>query len=151
MSLYPITSFDVYKNRISEKIRPFLITSQNGLPPLFSTVGEAFVEAANIIEPVIYVLRNIDFVFGSSPYKIPTTRGCIVYETSSETINSYMKDMIFIDCKKMIKYVYPIQVACILEELVHAFLNVKCEKLAMQIVCNLYNGIKCQNGQYAPS
>jgi hypothetical protein len=58
--------------------------------------------------------------------------------------------MVFLDCNQIRSYDFKVQVAIILEELVHVLMNVSDEVLVKHIVARLYEGIEYVNDQYSP-
>ena len=84
----------------------------------------------------------------TSPFKLNIPTGELIYTPRNEVINACLNDMIFVDFNKMIREKQQIQVACILEELVHILMNVSDEKLVMTIVASLYSQVRVTNGQY---
>ena len=142
-------SIQQIKESIPESLRPFIRISQSSLSPACLPVICALSEASKIIENIMFTPKCVDLIFGSTNFTVNmATSGKFIYTISGDVINAYFKDMIFIDCDKMLKYPPQIQIVCILEEFVHAFLNVANENLAIGIVALLYDKVKIENGQY---
>ncbi len=86
--------------------------------------------------------------FATSPFMLNSPTGFLTYEAKEDVINAFLNNIIFIDCNKLMRYNFPLQVACILEELVHALMNVEDEDLVTNIVGLLYSGVKIKDGKY---
>ena len=133
---------------LPDKFRPFLLVEACPLPRPFFPAIHAFWEATKIIQPTIRVMRHVNIVFAASPFTLNMPSGLLTYTTKPEVINACFNDLIFIDCNKMISYPFEIQIACVLEELVHIFYNVIDENLTTQIVGLLFPLIEVKDGKY---
>lgn len=138
------------KDGLPLELQPYIIISQSSLPLIFEPIVKALWDAAKIINPIIFTPRSIDIIFGVNQFNINMSSGVMSYIPKNEVINVFFKDMIFINCDKMLLHPYPIQVVCILEEFVHAFLNIKDEQITSQVVALLYNGVILRDGKYCP-
>ncbi len=118
------------------------------LPQYFEPVISAFCIAANKIISVAMIRRPITIVFGKSPFNISLTSGDLSYHPRIDVINACIENFVFIDCAKILPMPLEIQIATILEELVHAIMNVSDERLTSQIVALIYDGVHLVQGKY---
>ncbi len=141
---------DTIENGVPVSIRTFIAVDALPLPQTFHSVIEAFWEATKCIEPAIRtrIHGRINVVFAKAPFTLNLSNGQLVYTPNEEVINVCFEHIVFLDCEKMMKYKFPIQVACILEELVHAFMNISDEALVTNVVGLLYKGVTILDGKY---
>ncbi|MBU1298413.1 MAG: hypothetical protein KKG06_00650 [Bacteroidetes bacterium] len=135
---------------IPQSIRPFIAIDALPLPRACSTIIEAFWQATTCIERAIdkRVRNRINVIFAKAPFTLNLTNGQLVYTPNNEVINVCFEHIVFLDCEKMSNFKFPIQVACILEELVHAFMNISDEPLVTKLVGLLYEGVRIADGKY---
>jgi len=131
------------------ELRPFVGIQSEPLHRSFTSIIEAFWLAARRINKVTRIRRPIFVYFGKAPFILDLSLGELRYTPKSdELINAYVEETIFLDCEKMMRYPFPIQVACILEEFVHAIMSVEDEGLVTQVVGWLYEDIVIVDGRY---
>jgi len=136
---------------LSENIRPFLSISAAPMAREFRRVVEAFWLAASKIEKVMWMRRQVHVVFALPPFKLNLSNGTLTYTPHhNELINVHVEDIIFLNYEKMLTFKFQIQVACILEELVHVLMNISDESLVSKIVELLYDAVKVVDGKYSP-
>ena len=111
-------------------------------------VVESFWKATRIIRPAINIERIVRVVFGVSPITINAGAHKLSIELSDNSVAACIHGIVVLDCTRLLKYGQRHQIAIILEELVHAYMNVKDELLASEIVAKLYDGVEFRNGQY---
>jgi hypothetical protein len=134
---------------VPEPLRSFTAIDSLPLPYSFKPIVEAFWIAANKINSVVRIRKWVYILFGKAPFMLSLSNGEFTYTPKNESIiNVHIEDMILLDCEKMMRYRPQIQVACILEELVHVFMNVSDETLVSQVVALLYDGVEFIDGQY---
>jgi len=139
---------------IPEYLRNLITIDYCDLPTEFHHVLSALKQALEIIEPNVRINKKYSIFIGKSPFKItvPPDGGHIIY-SPSEKENEYIAfvydDNIFIDYSQLSIYPFQVQVALILEEFVHALMNVKHETLVKKIVCYLvYPNVGLVDGVY---
>lgn len=134
---------------VPEPLRSFIAIDSLPLPYSFKPIVEAFWTAANKINPFLRIRKRVYVLFGKAPFILGLPNGEFRYTPKDESIiNVHLEDIILLDCEKMMRYKPQIQVACILEELVHVFMNVSNETLVSQVVALLYDGVEFIDGQY---
>jgi hypothetical protein len=84
----------------------------------------------------------------AAPFTLNLANGELKYSPREGVINVCLCDMIFIDCEKMIRYPFQIQVACFLEEFIHIVMHISDESLVLHIVALLYDGVEIVDGKY---
>ena len=141
------------KNIIPNEFRNLITINQSLVPSESSDVLLALKEALEIIRPKIRVNKRYCIFIDKFPVKIPVPPdgGHIIYspsEKEKEYIGFVYDDNIFIDYSQILIYPFHVQVALILEELVHALMNVTDEIFVKEIVCYLCPGIVSVNGEY---
>lgn len=104
--------------------------------------------ATQKINSVVRVRKRIYVLFATAPFKLKLPNGDLQYTPRNDAINVCVEDMIFLDCNKMISYPFSLKVACILEEFVHALMNITDEALVSKVVAELYSDIKLIDGKY---
>lgn len=142
-----ITNSDIIKG-VPEPLRHFIAIDSLPLPMSYKSIVEAFWMATKKINPVVCARKRIYVLLATAPFRVKLPNGDLQYTPNPDVINARIEDMVFLDCNKMITRPFSIQVACILEEFVHAFMNVTDEALASNIVAELYDGIKLSDGKY---
>jgi hypothetical protein len=144
----PITVAEI-QNGLPEQIRPFLSVEAAPLPQSFRPLVEALWRAAGKIAPTIRLRKRVIIVISGSPWNVDFPNlGRLTLTPLGDTIHLTVEDLIFIDANKMQLYDSSNQEVTILEELVHAFMNVSDEDLVKQIVCHLHKDFEFTGGQY---
>lgn len=129
-------------NIIPDKFRRFLVIAHYDLPPEFNSIPFAIKKALETIEPNIRINKKYKIFVGKFPFKVPVPpdNGYFIFSASEkpdEYVCAVYDDYIFFDYAQLSNYPSPIQVAHILEEFVHALMNVADEAFAKNIVCHL--------------
>lgn len=124
--------------KIPAPMRHFLkvYTSSNCDP----ATTEAFIAAVKILNKKIRMDRVYHAFIGHSPFSLPAT-GEFSYKMGATNIGIVIEHFIFIDFVLLVPYPHYLKVAVILEELVHALLNVTNHPLAPQIVSLFYPSV----------
>lgn len=136
-------------NIIPDKFRQFLVIAHYDLPPQFNSISFATKEALVAIEPHIRINKKYKIFIGKSPFEIPTNPGMMIFHLPEEFVCSVFDDYIFLDYSQIAIYPFPEQVAHILEEFVHALMNVVDEVFVKNIVRYLlYPRIDIVDGKY---
>ena len=137
------------QNGLPDEIRPFLSVEAAPLPESFRPLVEALWRAAGKIAPAIRLCKRVVIVITSSPWNVEFPNiGRLTLTPIGDAVHLTVEDIIFIDANKMQPYDPSYKEVSILEELVHAFMNVSDEALVKQIVCELYNEFEFTGGQY---
>lgn len=144
----PISVIEIQAG-LPEEIRPFLIVEAAPLPQSFRPLVEALWRASARIAPVIRLRKRVILAISGSPWNIDFPGlGTLTVTPKGEVIHLTVEDLIFLDANKMQGYDPSYQEVSILEELVHAFMNVSDEDLVKEIVCQLYRDFEFTGGQY---
>ena len=142
-------SQDFINNKIPEEARHYLPVSSIELPDTCSESVNALIEAINIISSKIDLNRKVHLVIAKSPFKIPFNSGELSFVSKEETYHAAIENFVFLDFEKLSFVPYPLKVACVLEELAHALMNIADEVLVPQVVALMYPGIALnEQGQY---
>ena len=145
-----IISVAEIKNGLLEGIKAYITIESLPLPRTFQPVVEAFWEAARKIHPALRIPKRVVVVFATTPFRLTLSNGELSFALSAGVVNACVEDMIFLDCNQIRSYDFSVQVASILEELVHVLMNIGDEVLVKRVVANLYDGIEYVNDQYRP-
>lgn len=130
---------DTHTNKIPPHLQPFLQIAHCDLPPQYLNVAKALIEAIQLIDGKIRINKIYQIIVGKSPFNVPVPQnGTFTYKMEKKFICAVIDDYIFIDYLRISRYAYPMQVVCILEELVHALMNAVDHPLTREIVCWLY-------------
>ncbi len=133
---------------IPEGVQPFLEVDALPLPQAFRPVVEAFWLAIGKLSLAIRFRKRANIVFAKAPFTLNLQNGQLTYIPKEGVINVHVEDIIFIDCERVALYPPWLQVATILEELIHVYMAVSDETLVSLIVCWLYDDCEFVNGQY---
>ncbi len=134
-----------------EPMRSFLVVDGLPFPRSYECIVRAFREAAEEINPVVSIGHRFGVIFSKAPFVLNLANSKFTYEPKRrEIINFHVENTILLDCEKMMRYPFPIQVACILEELVHVLMNVSDESFVTEVVGLLYQGVSIVEGKYSP-
>lgn len=145
-----ISASDIIQG-VPEPLRSFIAIDSLPLLYSFKPIVEAFWIAASKINRVLRIRKRVYVLFGKAPFILNLSNGEFRYTPKDKSIiNVHLEDIILLDCEKMMRYKPQIQVACILEELVHVFMSVSNETLVSQVVALLYDGVEFIDGQYHP-
>jgi hypothetical protein len=118
-------------------------------PPLLEgawPVIQAFWAAVSAILPSIRLTNPVHVIFAKSPFSIDLGNSNFTFTINGDTVNMHMDNFVFIDVVKTSAYTRNLQVAAILEELVHAMMNIPDEVLVKHVVARLYPGVGLTNG-----
>lgn len=120
-----------FNETIPTSLRPYINVSSVPLPAKHKELLEAFKIAIKCIENKIRVTSPLEVVIAKAPFKIQLGIGALCYTPkSSNIINVCINNMlVLLDAEKMFRYKIEIKTACILEEFVHALMNIKDEQL----------------------
>ncbi len=140
---------DFINNRIPEIARHYLPVSSLELPDHCGDSVNALIEAIEIIIKKTNLNRKVQLVIAKSPFKIALNSGELSFVAKEETHHVAIENFVFLDFEKLHSLPYPLKVACILEELAHALMNIADEALVSQVVALMYPGIAVNGqGQY---
>jgi len=146
-----ITSQDIEVG-IATECRGFFLVSSAPLPRSMQCVVDAFWEAARRIAPAISVWHRIQVIFATAPFSIKLSNGELRFIPSNpELIGVTIENLVFLDCNRIAPLHPQIQVACVLEELVHALMHIRDESLVSVVVARLYPGVTLTDGRYTVS
>ncbi len=143
---------------ISYPWRAFVVTYSESLTDgQAERLADALLRA---ITPIAHVIRRphiLKIGFGSPPaYKLWQGTGTLAYipDLSQDPIGTASHDTIFFDARRLLAMpTIPFDIAaiCILEELVHAWMNVTSEPIAKSVTAWLYGGLRVEGEQYVPA
>lgn len=150
MKIYKI---DDIKGGIPENMRPFISIESNALPEYQTINLKSFWKACEIISKHIEFNKVVTVIIGNSKFELDFNSGFIQYIQKQKVIHvTLLKSLIYLNFEKMPidpnKMQYKIRVAIILEELIHAFMNVTDEDLTHKIVVLMYDKIKYIAGKF---
>ena len=120
-------------------------------------IAESLAVAAFRIGPAVRTLRLLRLVFGKPPqYVLWAGTGWDVYvaDMSQDPIATAGREYLFLDAHRLAGMEQtPVDWAavCILEELVHAWLNVRDEAIAKTATAMLYGNLRVVAGRYLPT
>lgn len=126
----------------------FLITAAE-LGDNCQPVVQSIWTAVQVFAPKARLRHTVHLIVATPPFRIPLGSGVLSFEPKAEVINAAIENFVFLNVAKMLPLPPALQVACVLEELVHTILSVRDEELTSKIVAELYVGIKLVNGQYS--
>lgn len=133
-------------------VRYFLPVSSVNIPSEMSDSVNALVECVNIISSKIKIDQKVHIIIGTSPFRVSLSSGELSFTSKEQTIHVNIEKFIFLDFNKINLHHHHLKVACILEEFVHALMNVKDEILVSHVVQFLYSHISLnEQGQYTIS
>ena len=141
-------SAEYIQNQINPVYSPFFLINSSNLNIGFKPVINSFLEAIELFAPNINFNKTVQIIIGSSVFDVRLSNSTLKLEVKPEVVNLYVESMIFIDVCKMLNYGREQQIVAVLEEFVHAFMNVKNEELAAKIVCDIYGKASYCNGHY---
>ena len=145
----PITA-DEIESGVDLKHRHYFRVATAPLPRSMIGIVEAFWKSAAAISPAMWFSHPVHVIFASAPFSINLNNGELRYTPNSpDIINVHVEHIIFLDCYKMAGMLPDIQVACILEELVHALMHISDEHLVSVVVATLYPAITWSDGKYS--
>lgn len=133
---------------IDEKYRPFLNVAIAELRRPAMPVVEALWEAVRLVAPAVRLIHPIHVLLSKAPFVVPLSNGTLTFSPRDGVINVAIENLVFLDVVKIISYPHEIRVASIVEELVHALMQVADEGLTSHIVALIYSGVVVVNGQY---
>ena len=142
---------DFIRKGITERFRPFCSVESQELPDFAMPIIKSFWHATRLISAVLDFRYVVRVFIGVDPFTLNIQRQVMKLELSPETIAVNLHNFIFLDCNKLIGIEDPSRTAAILEEFVHAFMNVKDEDITSRFVAILFDEIQFINGKYVPS
>lgn len=143
-----ITAEEIEGGIAAEHRNLFTITSAP-LPRGMFRIVEAFWVAYAAIAPATGFMHRVHIIFATAPFSLNLANGELRYTPHNpETIGTHVHGLVFLDCNNLLPLAYEHQVACILEELVHAFMHIRDENLVSVVVASLYSGVQWIGGKY---
>jgi len=109
-------------------------------------VIQSFWLAVGAILPSVRLTTPVHVIFATSPFDLNLGNCRFTFTFNEAAVNMHMDNFIFIDVVKTAAYPRNLQVASILEELVHAMMNISDEILVKHVVANLFPGVRLVNG-----
>ena len=143
----PITKEEILAG-VANEHRHFFRVGVAVMPREMFGIVESFWTAVRCIAPAMWLSHPAHVMFSTAPFSVTLKHGELLYRTRSEVINAHVEHMVFLDCNKMFVTRPQMQVACILEELVHALMHISDEHLVSVVVASLYSGITFVDGKY---
>jgi len=137
--------------RIPEDIRPFFCIKYCRGTKLGQQTLDALVEAILIFGKQVDISKKCTVFIGNSPFRFNIEPcGSFTYEQKPEFMASAIEyNIIFLDFHILSSVSSEVCIASILEEFVHAFLNIPGHPLANHIVCLLYPAVTINDrGEY---
>jgi hypothetical protein len=146
----PITASEIEAG-IPEKYRCYFLVSAADLSRQCQPVVESFWEAVRVFAPAARLSCPAQIIIAARPFRITLGSGVLEYHPRHETINATVEHFVFLDVARLMPLQKHLQVACILEEFVHALMHVSDEGLTSLIVTHLYHGVVLVHGRYTPA
>jgi hypothetical protein len=138
-----------FEQAISEEHRSHFVVCMGWLDQQCAPIVTAWSDAVSAFFRVARVKRKHLRVFiGTSPFEITLTTGKLRYERNDDTIANCIDDCIFLDVGRLLPLSHNLRVACVVEELVHGYMNVEDEALTSVLVANIWSGVRLVNGRY---
>jgi hypothetical protein len=130
-------------------LRPFApVISVPLQPEVVDSVAAGWAEACRLLLSAVTPERVCTVVFGSSPIKVTTPNGQLFFIPKDDVIGARLNGFIFVDVDRLTAQSPAIQVACLLEELVHFFMAVHDEVFVMTVVAALCPQVAVLGGRY---
>ena len=133
---------------IPEEARGHFRFVVNAPIPFLPYAFEAFHKAVAAILPSVRLTMPVTVVFGNIPFQVPAQGAHLVLTPTGDSINMQIENLVFLDVIKMSQYPANIQVAAVLEELVHAMMNIPDEVLVKHVVAHLFPGVHFNGSVY---
>ncbi len=109
---------------------------------------ESFWTAVALFGRVSRLSRPCKIILDTSPFSVNIGPGVLSFAANDDIYGQAIENLVFIDLKKLTGFSPKIQIATIMEEFVHALMDVKDEDLASKIVVNIYPKINYITGRY---
>jgi hypothetical protein len=134
---------------IPESLQPFLIVKVvTEIPDEYAkTVGGFFI-ALQHFACAVHNWRQTFIYFGESPFISESNLGHVHLTLFEPAVATCWHETVWIDVKRLSTHLFDIRVAVVIEELCHAFLNIRDESLIKKVVCHLYPRVRYENGWY---
>lgn len=133
---------------IPEQWRPTFGIVECKLSPKYKPVIESLWIAIKLFASISRLSTKCKIILGKSPFIVELGANGKLTFTSDDAINIAIENLIFIDVKKLLPLKPRIRVATIIEEFVHALMDVEDERLTSNIVALIHKEIKVLNGAY---
>jgi len=148
-NLTPQTSEDRLTAATPPLLRPFApvicVQLQAGV---LESVAASWAEACRLLLLAVRPERVCTVVFGSSPIKVVAPNGQLFFIPNDDVIGARLNGFIFVEVDRLTARSPAIQVACLLEELVHFFMAVVDEDFVMTVVAALCPQVALIGGLY---
>lgn len=135
------TDISITEYAIPAHLRNLLVIACCNVPSQHQEVAHALKEAISIIDAHVRVTKRYTIFIGTSPFKYHDGEGGIVFHLPKELTCCVVDDYIYLDLLRLAPYHYSVKVAMVLEELVHALMNVTDEIFVKEIVCHLFPSV----------
>lgn len=145
-----ITASEI-ESGIPQQYRCYFLVSSANLNRECLPVVESLWEAVRAFAPAARLSSPTQIVLDTRPFRITLNSGVLEYHPREETISAAIEHFVFLDVGRLLPLQRSLQVACIVEEFVHALMHVGDEKLVSLIVAHLYRGVVLVNGRYTPA
>jgi hypothetical protein len=124
---------------IPAHLQPYFELRHNEIPVDHLSIFNSIAEALTAIDGRININKKYTIILDKSPFELSVCgTNELTCKTDNDTICLVVGDMIFLDYLKLSSRPPQEKIAIILEELVHAVMNVADETLVKEIVCLLY-------------
>jgi len=142
------------EEQIPIALRGIFIISVDAMTSEMVSVVRSFGTALNIMLAVTRLDRRIAIFFsGKLPFRKQLANGELIFmpdlQKEGGVINAMIENLIFFNCQVISKLPFELQVATILEELVHCVMLVQDETVTSKIVTFLWPKVDFVNGQYS--
>jgi hypothetical protein len=127
---------------LPDKVRGHLLVEAATLFEGARPVIQSFWMAVGAILPSVRLTTPVHVLFSTNPFDVNLGNSRFTFTCNGAAVNMHMENFIFIDTVKTAAYPRNLQVAAILEELVHAMMNISDEVLVKHVVAHLFPGVR---------
>ena len=133
---------------IPEKARGHILVDAAVLSEGAWPVIHAFWKAMAALLPSLRLTMPVHVFFATTPFEVTLPNAKFTFALGVGAINMHMNNLVFIDVPRVAAYPMDLQVAAILEEFVHAMMNIPDEVLVKHVVAHLYPRVSFDGVQY---
>lgn len=133
---------------IPEKLRLFFQITSPNLHMIAKPAIESLWYAISAFSKVSRMRKTCAIIIGTQPFSVPIGSGILSFNPFADTIHVAIENIIFLNIDKLLNFPKNIQIATIIEEFVHALMDVKDEDLTSHIVSHIYPQANLINGKY---
>ena len=125
-------------SRTHDLLKPFLKIHVSSDVPHSIDFATAFHSATRLIAPAVNYPKFLHIYVGAPPFRIQMGHHGLIFEQSPTTFGTHLDGCICLNFPVLSRYGLKSMTGGILEELVHALMNIKDEPLVQTVVEFLY-------------